>query len=350
MPAEPWHTGGCPWGSDVPSTIERQISMLRAVPREPQRISVSELVQRLHDDGHNITARTVQRDLNDLSLLFGLQNETEGRMQYWFYPKNFRGMDIPGMGVAEALVFRMAELYLSRALPSAQVRHLEPYFKQARTVIEQERVPLHRWRKRVRIIERGPQLKIPDVKNGVMEVLHEALLHQKRARLSYIPRGETDISEYDASVHAIVIRDSVIYAVVTLRDYEDLRHIAAHRVQSAQLEETDAQKPKQFDLDDYLGRQKMFSYPSTDDKQINLKLRIDRNVFEHLEERPISDNQHLLAQKDGQWELSATVLNTAELRWWILGFGEQVEVREPESLRRDVRRVLAHTLQRYNQP
>src|SRR3546814_9612114 len=81
--------------------------------------------------------------------------DIEGRTQYWYYPKAHKGLDIPGMGAPEALVFRMAELYLGRALPAAQVRRLEPYFSQARGVIEREGIPLARWRKRVRVIERG---------------------------------------------------------------------------------------------------------------------------------------------------------------------------------------------------
>src|SRR3546814_13724651 len=84
------------------------------------------------------------------------------------------------MGAPEALVFRMAELYLGRALPAAQVRRLEPYFSQARGVIEREGIPLARWRKRVRVIERGPRLQIPSVNDGVIETVHDGLLHEKR--------------------------------------------------------------------------------------------------------------------------------------------------------------------------
>src|SRR3546814_5234271 len=96
------------------------------------------------------------------------------------------------MGAPEALVFRMAELYLGRALPAAQVRRLEQYFSQARGVIEREGIPLARWRKRVRVIERGPRLQIPSVKDGVIETVHEGLLHEKRVKLHYRKRGETD--------------------------------------------------------------------------------------------------------------------------------------------------------------
>src|SRR3546814_7160559 len=78
--------------------------MLRAVPREPLRRTVSELVQRLCDEGHDVTTRTVQRDMNELSRIFSLTCDIEGRTQYWYYPKAHKGLDIPGMGAPEALV------------------------------------------------------------------------------------------------------------------------------------------------------------------------------------------------------------------------------------------------------
>jgi len=36
---------------------------------------------------------------------------------------------------------------------------------------------------------------------------------------------------------------------------------------------------------------------------------------------------------DGSLRLTATVLNSQALKWWLLGFGDQVEVLGPEPLR-----------------
>src|SRR3546814_12856768 len=68
-------------GKSLSTTIERQIAMLRAVPREPLRRTVSELVQKLCDEGHDVTTRTVQRDMNELSRIFSLTCDIEGRTQ-----------------------------------------------------------------------------------------------------------------------------------------------------------------------------------------------------------------------------------------------------------------------------
>ena len=39
---------------------------------------------------------------------------------------------------------------------------------------------------------------------------------------------------------------------------------------------------------------------------------------------------------DGKLLLEASVRLTDQLRWWILGFAEDVEVLEPDSLRKEI--------------
>ena len=53
----------------------------------------------------------------------------------------------------------------------------------------------------------------------------------------------------------------------------------------------------------------------------------------HLTETPISANQELKQLGDGRYRLKATLPNTSQLRWWLLGFGQGVEVIKPKSLR-----------------
>src|SRR3546814_14938280 len=95
------------------------------------------------------------------------------------------------MGAPEALVFRMAELYLGRALPAAQVRRLEPYFSQARGVIEREGIPLARWSKRVRSLERRPRQQIPADYAAIIEPVPDGFHHYKRVPLHYYHRRQT---------------------------------------------------------------------------------------------------------------------------------------------------------------
>jgi predicted DNA-binding transcriptional regulator YafY len=52
---------------------------------------------------------------------------------------------------------------------------------------------------------------------------------------------------------------------------------------------------------------------------------------------PLSVDQVLTALDDERVLVRATVDNTAELRWWLLGFGDFVEVLAPADLREEFR-------------
>lgn len=61
----------------------------------------------------------------------------------------------------------------------------------------------------------------------------------------------------------------------------------------------------------------------------------DEDTAFHLSERPLSKKQRLLRKADGHVLVEATVRDTQELRWWLLGFGEGVEVLAPAHLRKE---------------
>jgi predicted DNA-binding transcriptional regulator YafY len=45
--------------------------------------------------------------------------------------------------------------------------------------------------------------------------------------------------------------------------------------------------------------------------------------------------------------VKATVADTAQLRWWLLGFGARVEVRKPKRLREEFRMISRRLFERY---
>jgi predicted DNA-binding transcriptional regulator YafY len=52
-------------------------------------------------------------------------------------------------------------------------------------------------------------------------------------------------------------------------------------------------------------------------------------------------------EKDGRVLLQATVLDTLELRWWLQGFGDKVEVLAPKALREEFRDAVQRMAKMY---
>ena len=86
------------------------------------------------------------------------------------------------------------------------------------------------------------------------------------------------------------------------------------------------ERPKTFDLKRYDddGR-----FGFGEGEKVRLVFRIDRSAGLHLMESPLSTDQQVVERKDGRLEITATVVDSSMLEWWLRGFGDAVtEVRK----------------------
>lgn len=78
-----------------------------------------------------------------------------------------------------------------------------------------------------------------------------------------------------------------------------------------------------------------------------VRLRFSDKVARFVRRRQWHPSQQFTAVPGGGLEMSLNVRGTTELRSWVLGFGDQVEVIEPAFLRDEIRAELARALARY---
>ncbi|WP_295409258.1 WYL domain-containing protein [uncultured Thiocystis sp.] len=78
-----------------------------------------------------------------------------------------------------------------------------------------------------------------------------------------------------------------------------------------------------------------FEYVADGSPTLALRLRMTEATAAHLHETPLAEDQTIAndATVSGWVQVSATVLDSAQLIWWLRGFGDQVEVLAPEPLR-----------------
>lgn len=328
------------------STLTRQWEMLRLIPRQPRKISPDEIRERLAGLGYKVNVRTVQRDLHELSRLFpfvydDLRNKPIG----WSWMEKAPQFDIPGLDPQTALTLKLVETFLKPLLPVTTLNYLAPYTRRADEIMKAlSPRSLGTWPGKVRVITRGPALIPPIIKPQVHDTVYRALLEDKRVLLKYRPRGGSASKDYEVSVLGLVIREPIFYLVCALWDYENPIQLALHRIVEAELLEKPVAKLKGFDLDDYIHKGE-FSYVVG--PKIRLEARFLKETAEHLYESKLSLDQ-TISELDGKWILlKATVNNTAELRWWLLGFGNAVEVMKPINLHREMSKVLSQAAARY---
>jgi predicted DNA-binding transcriptional regulator YafY len=133
---------------------------------------------------------------------------------------------------------------------------------------------------------------------------------------------------------AIVQRGQLLYLVCLFADFADVRYLAIHRIVKAEMLFDTTRKPRNFSLDAYLSSGAM-GFCIGD--EIQLEAIFSRQAGEHLYETPLHRKQTLEQLADGRLRLIATIPNTKELQWWLLGLGDGVEVIAPAALRQQIK-------------
>lgn len=334
---------------EIKDTTLRYLAMLKMIPRSPGTIDASLLLERLKNQGFKATARTVQRDLVKLSVPFPLVNEPMpgSRANLWSWAEEADLMDIPEMSPLAALTFTLVESFLVKLLPVTVMNYLNPHFKRAHNLLEKlHSTHFGRWHEKIRIIPRGQRLIPAPVNPDVLGVLYEALLQEKQFEAEYQARNAAESKSYRVHPLGLVFRHEIIYLVCTIKEYSQIRHLPLHRFLSAELTDDSRLLPEDFDLDEVIGRGE-FSYP-VKDESILLEVLFDRQAAAHLQETPLSEDQELWDRDEQTVVLKATVQNTSELRWWLLGFGDKVEVLKPEGLREEFKYIFTELSRRYS--
>jgi proteasome accessory factor B len=93
---------------------------------------------------------------------------------------------------------------------------------------------------------------------------------------------------------------------------------------------------EKFDVYDYLGK----AWSMIPEGRIyNVKLRFSRKVARNVAEVQWHSTQKMTHNDDGTLTVKFRVDGLGEIGWWILGYGDQVEVLAPAALRKHIART-----------
>jgi predicted DNA-binding transcriptional regulator YafY len=324
-------------------TILRQWLTLKMIPRK-RRISTTQILDRLRNEkGVEVELRSVQRDLNSLGTIFPLVND-EKKPAGWSWSEDAPSFDIPSMDPMTALSFKLAERHVGKLFPHGVHAGLKPYFLAAEKQLKQtSSSSLSAWPDKVRVISRNLSHIPPVVSEEITETVYIALLEDRRFAVQY-RNTDGGVKDFEANPLGMVFVEGLTYLVVTLFDYQNPVLLLLHRMLEARLLDTPATAPEGFDLDRYIARE--LSFPVG--KDIKLKVRFFRKSDVHrLQESPIAEDQRIKELGSDNFELTATVMNSVQLRWWLRGYGERVEIIKPKSLRDEFVALAQQLSERY---
>ena len=316
----------------------RQWTMLRMIPRYPRKITAREMMEKLSSEGFTMTKRSVERDLQSISATFPLVSDEREKPYGWSWAQHAPSFDLPGLSPSEALTFKLAQDYLTKLMPHNMVLQLAPYFESADKTLNatDHTSRLSNWHHKIAVALPGQPLLAPEIDPIILHCIETALIEERQLTVEYVSRQETSIRQYTVHPLGLILRGQISYLACTLFGYQDIRLLAMHRIKSVVKLTEQSIRPGDFSVKDYAHSSAL---GFNDLGLINLCIKFKTEAALHLYETPLSVMQTIEEVADGYVIVKAEISDNAQLSWWILGFGDQVEVLAPMRLRQDIANI-----------
>ncbi len=307
---------------DTIETVVLAVELMRRIPRG-RKVTASELHQQLKDAGIERELRTIQRQLEMLSAHFEIERDDRSKPYGYRWLEQAKAIAVPNLTPQESLLLQLAEEHLKNLLPPRLLKSMDAFFGQARRNLGLESNALleREWPRKVRVVATSQPLLPPKIVPGVFEIVSEALYSNRWLTLDYRNSAGKRTSAKVMPL-GLAQQGQRLYLVCRFDGFDNERSLALHRIRKADVSTQGFQRPPEFDFKKYDddGR-----FGFGEGRRIRLRFRISKDAGLHLTETPLADDQLCVDADDGWLDVSATVVDSAMLDRWLLGFGDEVK-------------------------
>ncbi len=181
-----------------------------------------------------------------------------------------------------------------------------------------------------------------------IDALLVAIEDGRVARLLYQAAREDVPSAREVHPYGLIYHLGALYLAALDPGEPRVKFYKVDRIEDAEVLDRQFQRPDDFDAKAHLASS--FGVYQCDGKPTAVRVRFAPAAARFVMESEWHASQCLAAQPDGgalaEFQLSSTV----EFRRWVLGFGREAEVLEPEQLRREIGEELRALVAIYSSP
>tara|TARA_R110002072_G_scaffold277305_1_gene439021 strand:+ start:2087 stop:3178 length:1092 start_codon:yes stop_codon:yes gene_type:complete len=347
------------------STDER--FLLKEIQKRPEGASLPELIRVCRDNelftlGDQVKnekrsmdawRKKIDRTLTDLcNVLPVLEERTDSRPKRYLLPASYH---IPNaLTVPTALSLLIAKKVLHQVFPSSLVNDINDYFDKADSFLAENGAKTYgRMIKRVAFYPEGYGARLSylsDTQNSLIyQTVLEALIMERMVHYEYSERHNDKQYTVVAAPYGIVLRNGIVYLVAKPEGRTQLRHHNLMRIVGCPIIlDQEAEIAKDFDLKKYLDDGAFLSDNDQAYVKEEIVLKVTTNVRYLLEER-MGGRARFLGKVDeyGISQVSFEEYIHREFIWWLLSFGDQIEVVKPTKLRRIMKSTVDSMAEKY---
>ena len=171
----------------------------------------------------------------------------------------------------------------------------------------------------------------------------EAILRKRRCRVAYRKPGRSESKSYDFDPYRLLFVDGGLYVIGRVPAHTGTATLAIDRIRSVVHSEIEFQSDPEFDPQKR--RQDAFGVSRENPIEIVLRFRSDQAPY--VRERLWHPSQEIADLPGGKLQLTFRAGGPFEIRRWILGWGDAVEVISPEPLRSEIAGLLKSAVSAY---
>ena len=275
-----------------------------------------------------VAKRAVQRDIEVLSVAgFPITSETRNGTVFWHFMQGFHASD----PIALTLNEQMA-LYFSKGL----FKPLQgtPIYESLETAIQKigSQLPAQSFRF-LRGLDQGISVSSFGWKDyshskEVIDALTRAVFHKFTVRIMHHSPQRVRPIERDVDPYKLWYVNNGLYLVGYDQRENDLRTFAVERIQSARVTNRRFEIPPEFNFEEF--RKTAFNVIWGEPQEV--KVRFSPAQAPYIKERTWHPSQQIETEDDGSIVLTMYVADLDEVKRWLIGFGAEAQVLEPDEL------------------
>ncbi len=278
-------------------------------------------------DKFEVDRKTIQRDIENMREL-GAPVEYDKKRHGYYYtePKYF----LPAIHLTQSDVFA----FIVNEQILKQYKDA-PYYDAIKKVIEKiiEFIPDDISTENTAPVFSFQAAPASQINKGYFEVLQKAIYDEKQIIINYHTQHSNKTSERTVDPYMIRHQQGTWYLIAHCHKRDELRIFALNRILNLTETDVDFYKPSDFNIDKFL--EDCFGI-IRDEKTHHVKLKFTPYQSRWIRERQWHKTQQLTDLPDGSLLLEMDVQGLDDVKRWVLQYGGEVEVLEPEVLREDV--------------
>ncbi|MHC5059541.1 MAG: helix-turn-helix transcriptional regulator [Planctomycetota bacterium] len=172
-----------------------------------------------------------------------------------------------------------------------------------------------------------------DLLDKIFAKIQQAMRNKRKARMAYHSLYDKKNITTTLKPYHLMYNHRAWYVIGESSLHKSIRTFKLNRIKKLEILESRFIDGEKFDIYEYIGRAWSMI---PEGKIYRVKLRFTPKVARNVAEVQWHSTQKTTLNEDGSLLAEFRVDGLGEISWWILGYGDQVEVLAPAALRRRI--------------